>query len=179
MKREIIVIFLILLIFISGCGGNKMNNNSKVKLETTQGDIVIELYEKEMPITAGNFKKLVQEKYYDEVIFHRVIDGFIIQGGDPTGTGMGGPGYKIKDEFTKTNLDRNDRGTISMANAGPDTGGSQFFINLVNNNFLDRKHPVFGKVVEGMDVMDKIAKVPRDANDKPLQDVVIKRSYLI
>jgi len=156
-----------------------MNNNSKVKLETTQGDIVIELYEKEMPITAGNFKKLVQEKYYDEVIFHRVIDGFIIQGGDPTGTGMGGPGYKIKDEFTKTNLDRNDRGTISMANAGPDTGGSQFFINLVNNNFLDRKHPVFGKVVEGMDVMDKIAKVPRDANDKPLQDVVIKRSYLI
>src|SRR3989344_5128066 len=172
MKREILIISLILLIFLGGCEGDKMN--SKVKLETTQGDIVIELYEKEMPITAGNFRNLVEKKYYDGVIFHRIIDGFMIQGGDPTGTGMGGPEYKIKDEFTKTNLDRNDRGTISMANAGPNTGGSQFFINLVNNNFLDGKHPVFGKVIEGMDVMDKIAKVPRDANDKPLQDVVIK-----
>jgi peptidylprolyl isomerase len=124
---------MVLLLFITGCGGNKME---KVKLETNQGDIVIELYD-EMPITAGNFKKLVQEKFYDGVIFHRVIDSFMIQGGDPTGTGMGGPGYKIKDEFTKTDLDKNNRGTISMANAGPNTGGSQFFINLVNNNFLD------------------------------------------
>jgi len=178
MKKEIIVIFLILSIFISGCGGNKMNN-SKIKLETTQGNIVIELYEKEMPITAGNFKKLIQEKYYDGVIFHRVIDGFMIQGGDPTGTGAGGPGYKIKDEFTNSRLDRNDRGTISMANAGPDTGGSQFFINLVNNNFLDGKHPVFGKIVEGMDVADKIAKVRKNSQDKPLEDVVIKKAYLI
>ena len=153
--------------------------NSKVKLETTQGDIVIELYEKEMPITAGNFKKLVQEEYYDGVIFHRVIDGFMIQGGDPTGTGMGGPGYKIKDEFTNTELDENNRGTISMANAGPNTGGSQFFINLVDNNFLDGKHPVFGKVIEGMDVVDKIAKVPKNSQDKPLKDVVIKKAYLI
>ena len=177
MKKEIIIIFLISLLFISSCGGDKMN--SKVKLETTQGDIVIELYEKEMPITAGNFKKLVQEKYYDGVIFHRVIDGFMIQGGDPTGTGMGGPGYKIKDEFTNSKLDRNDRGTISMANSGPDTGGSQFFINLINNNFLDGKHPVFGKVVEGMDVADKIAKVRKDSQDKPLEDVVIKKAYLI
>ena len=177
MKKEIIIIFLISLLFISSCGGDKMN--SKVKLETTQGNIVIELYEKEMPITAGNFKKLVQEKYYDGVIFHRVIDGFMIQGGDPTGTGMGGPGYKIKDEFTNSKLDRNDRGTISMANSGPDTGGSQFFINLINNNFLDGKHPVFGKVVEGMDVADKIAKVRKDSQDKPLEDVVIKKAYLI
>jgi len=83
------------------------------------------------------------------------------------------------DEFTKTNLDRNDRGTISMANAGPNTEGSQFFINLVNNNFLDGKHPVFGRVVEGMDVVDKIAKVPKDAQDKPLEDVIIERAYLI
>ena len=154
-------------------------NNPKVKLETTQGDIVIELYEKEMPITAGNFKKLVQEKYYDGVIFHRVIDGFMIQGGDPTGTGMGGPGYKIKDEFTKTGLDENNRGAISMANSGPNTGGSQFFINLVNNNFLDGKHPVFGKIVEGMDVADKLAKVRKNSQDKPLEDVVIKKAYLI
>ena len=174
-----LIVLLTLLIFIAGCGGNEMKNNSKVKLETTQGDIVIELYEKEIPITAGNFKKLVQEKYYDGVIFHRVIDGFMIQGGDPTGTGMGGPGYEIKDEFTKTALDRNDRGTIAMANAGPNTGGSQFFINLVNNNFLDGKHPVFGKIIDGMEVVDKIAKVQKDSQDKPLQDVVINRAYLI
>jgi len=174
-----LIVLLTLLIFIAGYGGNEMKNNSKVKLETTQGDIVIELYEKEMPITTGNFKKLVQEKYYDGVIFHRVIDGFMIQGGDPTGTGMGGPGYEIKDEFTKTALDRNDRGTIAMANAGPNTGGSQFFINLVNNNFLDGKHPVFGKIIDGMEVVDKIAKVQKDSQDKPLQDVVINRAYLI
>ena len=173
-----LIVLLTLLAFIAGCGGNEMKN-PKIKLETTQGNIVIELYEKEMPITAGNFKKLVQGRYYDGVIFHRAIDGFMIQGGDPTGTGMGGPGYEIKDEFTKTSLDRNDRGTISMANSGPNTGGSQFFINLVNNNFLDGKHPVFGKVVEGMDVVDKISKVPRNSQDKPLKDVVITKAYLI
>ena len=156
-----------------------MSENPKVKLETTQGNIVLEIYEKQMPITAGNFKKLVQEKYYDRVIFHRVIDGFMIQGGDPTGTGMGGPGYAIKDEFTKTNLDQNNRGTISMANAGSNTGGSQFFINVANNNFLDGKHPVFGKVVEGIEVVDKISKVPRNSQDRPLKDVVITKAYLI
>ena len=150
---------------------------TKVKLETNQGDIVIELYD--MPITAGNFKKLVEEGFYDGVIFHRVIDGFMIQGGDPEGNGMGGPGYTIKDEFTNSDLDKNNRGTISMANAGPNTGGSQFFINLVNNNFLDGKHPVFGKVVEGMDVVDKIAKVGKDSQDKPLEDVVIIKASLI
>ena len=153
-------------------------DETKVKLETTQGDVVIQLYE-EMPITSGNFKKLVSEGFYDGVIFHRVIDGFMIQGGDPEGTGMGGPGYKIKDEFTNTDLDKNDRGTISMANAGPNTGGSQFFINLVNNNFLDGKHPVFGKVIEGMGVVDKIAKVQKNTQDKPLEDVVITKAYLI
>jgi peptidylprolyl isomerase len=174
-----LIVLLTLLIFISGCGGNQMTENSKVKLETTQGNIVIELYEKEMPITAGNFKRLVQEEYYDGVIFHRVIDGFMIQGGDPTGTGTGGPGYKIKDEFTKTDLDKNNRGTISMANAGPNTGGSQFFINVADNNFLDGKHPVFGKVIEGMEVVDKISKVQRDAQDRPLEDVVINKAYLI
>ena len=101
----------------------------------------------------------------------------MIQGGDPTGTGRGGPGYVIKDEFTNNN--RNDRGTISMANAGPDTGGSQFFINLVNNNFLDSKHPVFGRVVEGMDVVDKIAKTKTDSGDRPLQNVTIIRAVLV
>ena len=147
-----------------------------VRLETDMGEITIAL-DPEMLITAGNFETLVKKGYYDGVIFHRVINGFMIQGGDPTGTGMGGPGYKIKDEFTKSN--RNDRGTISMANAGPDTGGSQFFINLVNNNFLDSKHPVFGKVVEGMDVVDRIAQVKTGANDRPVQNVTIIRAVMV
>jgi len=148
----------------------------QVKLETNMGNITIALAS-DMPVTAGNFETLVKKGYYDGVIFHRVINGFMIQGGDPTGTGMGGPGYAIKDEFTKSN--RNDRGTISMANAGPNTGGSQFFINLVNNNFLDSKHPVFGKVVEGMDVVDKMAKVKTGANDRPVSNVTIIRAIIV
>lgn len=147
-----------------------------VRLETNMGNITIAL-DPAMPITAGNFETLVKKGYYDGVIFHRIIDGFMLQGGDPTGTGRGGPGYVIKDEFTNAN--RNNRGTISMANAGPNTGGSQFFINLVNNNFLDSKHPVFGKVVEGMDVVDKIAKVKTDANDRPVQNVTIIRAVMV
>jgi len=131
----------------------------------------------DMPVTSGNFETLVKKGYYDGIIFHRVINGFMIQGGDPEGTGMGGPGYAIKDEFTKSN--QNDRGTISMANAGPNTGGSQFFINLVNNNFLDSKHPVFGKVIEGMEVVDKIAKVKTGANDRPVQNVTIIRAVMV
>ncbi len=156
-----------------------MNQSStKVKLETNMGEIVIELYS-EMPVTAGNFEKLVKQGFYDGVIFHRIINGFMIQGGDPEGTGTGGPGYTIKDEFTKTDLDKNNRGTISMANAGPDTGGSQFFINLADNNFLDGKHPVFGKVIKGMDVVDKIAKVKTNAQDKPLEDVKIIKATVL
>ena len=143
---------------------------TKVLLNTSMGDITIQLFD-DMPVTAGNFKKLVEKGFYDGTIFHRVIDGFMIQGGDPTGTGRGGPGYSIKDEFTKHN--RNERGTISMANAGPNTGGSQFFINLVDNNYLDKAHPVFGKVVEGMDVVDKIGKVKTSAQDRPLTVVKI------
>ena len=142
----------------------------KVRLMTSMGDITLQLYE-DTPITSRNFQKLVEKGFYDGVIFHRIIDGFMIQGGDPTGTGCGGPGYAIKDELNRKN--KNDRGTISMANAGPNTGGSQFFINLVNNNFLDSKHPVFGKVIEGMDVVDAMAKVKKGANDKPVKDVKI------
>jgi peptidylprolyl isomerase len=100
----------------------------------------------------------------------------MIQGGDPDGTGCGGPGYAIKDEFSPVN--RNDRGTISMANAGPNTGGSQFFINLVNNNFLDGKHPVFGKVVEGMDVVDKIGKTKTGPGDRPVKEVKIVKAEI-
>ena len=149
---------------------------TNVILSTTMGDIEIELFDNDMPITAGNFKKLVEKGFYNNTIFHRVIADFMIQGGDPTGTGMGGPGYTIKDEFTKNT--RNDRGTIAMANAGPNTGGSQFFINTVNNNYLDKMHPVFGRVVKGMDVVDKISRVKTDRNDKPLQDVIIKKAYI-
>jgi len=147
-----------------------------VRLETNMGNITIAL-DPAMPITAGNFETLVKKGFYDGVIFHRVINGFMLQGGDPTGTGMGDPGYKIKDEFGPKN--RNNRGTISMANAGPNTGGSQFFINLVDNNFLDTKHPVFGNVVEGMDVVDKIGKTKTGAGDRPVQNVTIIRAVMV
>ena len=151
----------------------------RARFETNMGNITIAL-DPAMPVTAGNFETLVAKGYYNGVTFHRVINGFMIQGGDPSGTGRGGPGYLIEDEFTPNN--RNDRGTISMANAGPNTGGSQFFINLVNNNYLDSKHPVFGKVVEGMDVVDTIAKVQtngQSGGNRPLQNVTIIRAVMI
>ncbi len=149
---------------------------TKVLLKTSMGDVTLQLYE-DMPITAGNFKKLVEKGFYDGTVFHRIIDGFMVQGGDPTGTGRGGPGYAIKDEFTRNN--KNNRGTISMANAGPNTGGSQFFINLVNNNFLDKAHPAFGKVTEGMDVVDSMGKVKTNAMDKPLKEVKILSANVV
>ena len=184
----IFITALVLLVAIAGgykMTGNVIQSNSqasqptKVKLETNMGDIVIELYD-DMPITTGNFVNLVNKGTYNGVIFHRVIDGFMIQGGDPTGTGYGDSSIPtIKDEFTHAGGNRNDRGTIAMANAGPNTGSSQFFINLVDNNYLDTKHPAFGKVVEGMDVVDKIAKVPTDANDRPLKEVVIEKASVL
>ncbi len=174
----ILAIFVVVIILSNNMGNNMENNNKKVKLETNQGDIVIELYG-DMPITTGNFEKLVGEGFYNGVIFHRIIDGFMIQGGDPEGTGMGGPGYEIKDEFTHAGGNKNERGTISMANAGPNTGGSQFFINLVNNDFLDSKHPAFGIVVEGMDIVDKMAKVQVDGRDKPLEEVKIIKATIL
>ncbi len=152
-----------------------------VKLETTLGNITIAL-DPDMPITAGNFESLVKKGYYNGVIFHRVISGFMIQGGDPTGTGSGGPGYAIKDEFTPHN--KNARGTIAMANAGPNTGGSQFFINLVDNNLrpdFDSNYPVFGKVIEGMDVVDTIAKGETSGppNDRPTNPITIIRAEIV
>jgi len=152
-----------------------------VVLHTTMGDITIRLYD-DMPVTAGNFAKLAKSGFYDGTIFHRVIANFMIQGGDPTGTGTGGPGYTITDEFVKGHS--NQRGTIAMANTGrPNTGGSQFFINLVNNDFLDwdnprtpSAHPVFGEVVEGMDVVDKIGKVKTNSADKPKVPVRIEKA---
>lgn len=155
----------------------------KVKLETTMGDIIIELYDN-MPITAGNFEKLVSEGFYDGVIFHRIIPNFMIQGGDPTGTGTGGPGYKIEDEFVQGSS--NLKYTISMANSGPNSGGSQFFINLADNTFLDwddtrtpSKHPVFGRVVQGMDVVDAMGSVPTGPGDRPITEVKINKATII
>ena len=175
--RSIFYLAIILMLSTAGClYKTEDGNGSKVLLNTSMGNIVIQLYD-DMPVTTGNFEKLVEKGFYNGLIFHRVIDGFMIQGGDPEGTGMGGPGYTIEDEFTDHN--RNDRGTISMANAGPNTGGSQFFINLVDNNFLDEKHPAFGKVIEGMNVVDAIGKVMTDANDRPLTEVKIIEAKII
>ncbi len=148
--------------------------------DTSMGTFKVELFEDRMPNTTANFIKLAKDGFYDNTIFHRVIKDFMIQGGDPEGTGMGGPGYTIKDEFVEGLS--NVKGTIAMANTGrPDSGGSQFFINLVNNTYLDfdkppstAKHPVFGKVVEGMDVVESIGQVETGANDKPVGDVVIQ-----
>ncbi|MDK2916819.1 MAG: peptidylprolyl isomerase [Euryarchaeota archaeon] len=155
-----------------------------VVLHTTMGDITIRLYD-DMPVTAGNFEKLVRSGFYDGTIFHRVIANFMIQGGDPTGTGTGGPGYTITDEFVKGHS--NVRGTISMANTGrPNSGGSQFFINLVDNTYLDwddprtpSAHPVFGEVVAGMDVVDKIGKVKTDSSDRPRVPVRIEKAEVL
>jgi len=179
-KKKTLIIALILILAIIGLLQMTNNTYNKVKLETNHGDIIIELYTKEMPLTTGNFISLVEKGTYNGVIFHRIIAGFMLQGGDPTGTGFGDPNIpKIKDEFTGTDLDKNNRGTISMANAGPNTGSSQFFINLVDNNFLDGRHPVFGKIIEGMDVIDKISEVQTNAQDRPLEDVVIIKATLI
>ncbi|HLE45498.1 MAG TPA: peptidylprolyl isomerase [Thermoplasmata archaeon] len=148
-----------------------------VLLRTTMGDVRIELFDDTMPITAGNFRKLVEKGFYDGTVFHRVIAGFMIQGGDPEGTGYGGPGYTIKDELPASN--RNARGTISMANSGPNTGGSQFFINVADNHRLNPKHPAFGKVVGGMEVVDAISRTPTDDDDRPRTSVTIEKASVL
>jgi len=177
-KKDLVVLVIIIAAIIGGALYMNMNQTSatRVLLKTTMGDITIEL-STDMPVTAGNFEKLVKQGYYDGTIFHRVMADFMIQGGDPTGTGTGGPGYVILDEFTDHN--NNTRGTIAMANAGPNTGGSQFFISVVDNHHLDGKHPVFGKIVAGMDIVDAISKVQTDANNKPLEIVKILKATIV
>ena len=142
--------------------------------ETNHGTFEVELFEDKAPITVKNFTDLAEKGFYDGLIFHRVIDGFMIQGGDPNGMGTGGPGYTIPDEFHK-DLKHDSEGVLSMANAGPNTGGSQFFITLAATPWLDGHHSVFGKVVEGMDVVREIRKVSTDFQDKPLAKVVMER----
>jgi len=185
MKNKLVIFITIGILLIGSWMAFKMDDVTKIKFETNHGEIVINLYS-DMPITSGNFKKLVEEGFYNGILFHRIIDGFMIQGGDPLTKdsskkelwGTGGS-KKIQDEFTHAGGNRNSRGTISMANSGPNTGSSQFFINLADNNFLDTKHPAFGKVIEGMDIVDKIAKVQKDASDRPIEEVKIIKASII
>src|SRR3972149_1650138 len=133
-----------------------MKPGTYAHFDTAMGKFTIELFEQEVPKTVANFVTLAEKKFYDGVIFHRVIDRFMIQGGDPTGAGRGGPGYKFEDEF-HPQLRHSSEGVLSMAHAGPDTNGSQFFITLAATPHLDNRHSVFGKVIKGMDVVNKIA----------------------
>jgi cyclophilin family peptidyl-prolyl cis-trans isomerase len=141
---------------------------STATMRTNQGDIVLELFDDAAPKTVDNFKQLAGQGFYDGVIFHRVIPDFMIQGGDPTGTGTGGPGYSFEDEINPNKI---VRGALAMANAGPNTNGSQFFIvTTPEAPWLDGKHTVFGRVVDGMDVVDRIEGAQTDARDKPVED---------
>ena len=175
MKKYFFTLFTLLTL----AGFSSVYAQTNVVFYTTEGDFMVEIRDDIAPITGGNFLDLVEDEFYDGIIFHRVIDGFIIQGGDPTGTGTGGPGYTIEDEFHPelSNVQK----TISMANTGaPDSGGSQFFFNMVDNTYLDydeepltSKHAVFGTVIENFNVVEDIAGVPVNASNRPLTDVVI------
>lgn len=152
--------------------------NRIAKFETNMGTFEIELFEDKVPKTTKNFIDLTEKGFYDGLIFHRVIDGFMIQGGDPNGNGTGGPGYKIDDEFHK-DLRHEDEGILSMANAGPNTGGSQFFITLAPTPWLDGHHAVFGKVVKGMEVVREIGHTEVNFRDKPIEDVTMEKVTIV
>ncbi len=154
------------------CKGEVQMNRTAI-IETTKGTMKLELFETKAPITTKNFIDLAEQGFYNGTIFHRVIEDFMIQGGDPTGTGTGGPGYTIQDEFN-TGLKHDSIGILSMANTGfPNTGGSQFFITLEPTPWLDGKHSVFGKLTEGLDVLKEIGNTETDENDKPLNEIKI------
>jgi cyclophilin family peptidyl-prolyl cis-trans isomerase len=162
---------------------NKMNSiastETKILIETTEGNITVQLFDDKAPITVANFKKLVEQGFYNGTIFHRVIKDFMIQGGDPKGNGTGGPGYTIKDEFVSS-LKHSKVGILSMANTGmPNTGGSQFFITLVPTPWLDGKHSVFGEVIDGMDIVEKIGETKTDSNDRPIKEIKIIKAEIL
>lgn len=171
------IIFIVLLLVLSGCSGQtgEVDEMGKTAVfETNKGNFEIGLFTEKAPITTNNFIELVDSGFYNDLIFHRVIKGFMLQGGDPNGDGTGGPGYEIKDEF-HAELKHDSEGILSMANSGPNTGGSQFFITLAPTPWLDGKHAVFGKVISGMDVIKKIENVQVGAQDKPVEDVIITK----
>ena len=148
----------------------------RIILKTDKGAIEGTIFADKVPMTAANFLNLAKRGYYNGIKFHRVIPDFMIQGGDPTGTGMGGPGYTFEDEFNDHKV---ERGALAMANAGPNTNGSQFFVVTAEATpWLDGKHTVFGRVTSGMDVVDTISRLDTDANDKPREAVVIERVEL-
>jgi cyclophilin family peptidyl-prolyl cis-trans isomerase len=150
---------------------------SAATLNTSEGSVTLELFDEDAPKTVSNFKKLAGEGFYDGVIFHRVIKGFMIQGGDPTGTGRGGPGYTFEDEINRHKI---TRGALAMANAGPDTNGSQFFIVTTEEApWLDGKHTVFGRVTDGMDVVDRIEGTRTGPGDRPVDDIRIESVELV
>jgi cyclophilin family peptidyl-prolyl cis-trans isomerase len=169
-SKQLIILLLILLV---GCskGGNKM---TIAEFKTNQGNFEVELYTEKAPITSQNFIDLAEKGFYDNLIFHRVIKGFMIQSGDPNGDGTGGPGYEIKDEFDQS-LKHDSEGILSMANAGPNTGGSQFFITLAPTPWLDGKHSIFGKVIKGIDIVKNIGNTKTGTGDKPIEDIIIKK----
>ena len=150
----------------------------KIRIETSLGDLDVDLYVREAPITTQHFVQLAERGFYDGLIFHRVIPDFMIQTGDPTGTGTGGPGYTFPDEFSPR-LRHDQAGVLSMANSGPNTNGSQFFITVVPTPWLDHRHSVFGQVTRGMEVVKRVANAPRDQNDKPLEPVVMRKVTIL
>jgi len=150
----------------------------KAKFTTNQGSFTVALYGDKTPKTVSNFITLAKDGFYSGTIFHRVIDGFMIQGGDPEGTGRGGPGYQFEDEVN-SGLTFSKEGLLAMANAGPGTNGSQFFITVSKPDYLDNKHTIFGEVTQGYDVVVKISKAQRDSSDKPLSEVIIEKIEII
>ena len=175
--KKLAMLLIAVGVIVLACAGNEAEAKAKRQVatfDTSMGTFKIELYNDLAPKTVKNFTDLIGKKFYDGIIFHRVIDQFMIQGGCPLGRGTGGPGYTIPDEFGK-GLKHDKPGILSMANAGPNTGGSQFFITLVPCPWLDGKHAIFGHVIEGMNVIEAIGKVPTDSQDRPLKKVVMEK----
>ena len=183
MKKMLILLLTAMVLLTGGClaqsgtakdGGNEKVANRVAVFETNKGTFEIELFEDKTPITTKNFIDLAEKGFYNGLIFHRVIDGFMIQGGDPEGTGMGGPGYTIEDEF-RPDLQFTGEGILAMANTGmPHTGGSQFFITLAKTLWLNGHHTIFGKVIKGMDVVREIGHTECDFQERPLENMVMK-----
>jgi len=173
MNRTRVLLAVLMSLGVGGAMASSASDRPRATLETSQGAIVIELYGDKAPKTVENFLKLAKDGFYNTVIFHRVIPGFMAQTGDPTGTGTGGPGYTFDDEFSP-DLRHDGPGVVSMANRGPNTNGSQFFITLAATPWLDGKHTVFGRVLEGQVILEQIAAVERDGNDRPLQPITIE-----